>query len=593
MPPAICREPRCCSIPRWRSELRASVPHLAIRLTEPHRQLVQVRLQHQPQRSLLRFALPQWTPGSYLIRNYVRRLEGLELWQSGQPVGVRRSGVASWEAELPSLEPIELRYGAVAPELTVRTCHLTVDHGFLALAAVALAIEGERWSPHTLSLELPDGWEPFVPLPREPDGRWLAGDFDQLIDTPVEAGPHPSHNFAVAGVPHRWVEWGGDLPVEDPAWLRDVEQVCMACCRLMGVEQPAAEHYLFVLHRSENGYGGLEHDLSTVLQFGRQALAKPDGRRKLLQLVAHEYLHQWNVRRLRPAELTPYAYEQAVVVPTLWFAEGVTSYVDQLLPHAAGITTEAEVLEDLGADLSRYLLSAGRRVQSLRASSEEAWVKLYLADAHSASSQISYYLKGAVLALVLDLRLRQQGSGLPAVLQALWRSHGAAGRGYREADLIAAFSRHDPELEQLLPQWLDAIDDPPLQEALAWVGLRLRPETAPAPWMGWLLEPQAGGLMVKRVERDAPAQQAGLTVGDELLALDGCRLRTADDAERELKRGEPGQERELLWVRDGLVRRSLVVAGQPAVKSWVLEVDPEAVPETAARRAAWLQLAPP
>lgn len=569
------------------------MPHFAIRLTEPQRQLVQVCLHHQPERPLLRLSLPQWTPGSYLIRNYVRRLEGLQLHQAGAVVPLRRTGVAGWEADLPSLEPIELRYAVLAPELTVRTCHLTVDHGFLALAAVALAIEGERWSPHTLALELPDGWEPFVPLPRDPAGPWRARDFDQLIDTPVEAGPHPSHDFAVAGVPHRWVEWGGDLPAEDPAWLADVERVCLACCRLMGVEQPAAEHYLFVLHRSDNGYGGLEHDLSTVLQFGRQALAKPDGRRKLLQLVAHEYLHQWNVRRLRPAELTPYAYDQAVVVPTLWFAEGITSYLDQLLPHAAGITSEAEVLEDLGADLSRYLLSPGRRVQSLRSSSEEAWVKLYLADAHSASSQISYYLKGAVLALVLDLHLRQHGSSVPAVLQALWRSHGAAGMGYREADLIAAFSACDPALAVLLPQWLQTTDDPPLQEALAWVGLQLSPDQAPVPWVGWQLEAQAGGLSVRRLDRDGPAQQAGLTVGDELLALDGCRLRTPDDAERELQRCPPEQQRELLWVRDNRVRRSLLLPAPPAVQRWRLEPLPQAPAAAAARRAAWLQLAPP
>lgn len=566
------------------------MPQFAIRLTEPHRQLVQVSLCYQPQRTLLRFSLPQWTPGSYLIRNYVRRLEGLELRQAGRNVPLQRTAVASWQAELPGLEPLELHYRLLAPELSVRTCHLTTDHGFLALAAVAMEIEGERWSPHALSLELPEGWQPFVPLPRQADGSWLARDFDQLIDTPVEAGPHPSHRFAVAGVPHRWVEWGGDLPAEDGAWLADVERVCRVCCRLMGVEQPAAEHYLFVLHRTENSYGGLEHDLSTVLQFGRQALAKPDGRRKLLQLVAHEYLHQWNVRRLRPAELSPYAYGQPVVIPTLWFAEGVTSYLDQLLPHAAGITSEAELLDDLGADLSRYLLSPGRRVQSLRASSEEAWVKLYLADAHSASSQISYYLKGAVLALVLDLRLRERGSGLPAVLRDLWHSHGAVGRGYQEADLLRAFSNRDPALAELLPQWLESTDDPPLHEALAWVGLRLRPQTSPAPWAGWQLESERGALVLKRLERDSPAQRAGLSAGDELLALDGRRLRSPDDAERELQQAAPGCERQLLWVRDGLVRSSTMRPAAPAIQRWLLEIDPEANPETSARRARWLRL---
>jgi predicted metalloprotease with PDZ domain len=179
---------------------------------------------------------------------------------------------------------------------------------------------------------------------------------------------------------------------------------------MMGESAPAASHYLFILHLTEKGYGGLEHDFSSVLQFGRSQLAEPDGRRRLLQLVAHEYLHQWNVRRLRPAELTPIDYDRPMVVPSLWFAEGITSYVDQLIPFAAGIGSEATVLEDLGKDLSRYLLTPGRRVQSLRQSSQEAWVKLYRQDAYSADNQISYYLKGAVVAMVLDLHLRRQNS---------------------------------------------------------------------------------------------------------------------------------------------------------------------------------------
>ncbi len=566
------------------------MPHLAVCLTEPQRQLVQVRLHHRPERSLLRFSLPQWTPGSYLIRNYVRRLEGLELLQGDRSLSLRRVGVAAWEADLPSLEPVEFRYRVLAPELSVRTCHLSVDHGFLTLAAVVLAIDGARWSPHCLSLELPQGWHPFVPLPRQPDGRWLARDFDELVDTPVEAGPHPSHAFAVAGVPHRWVEWGGDLPREDPAWLADVERVCLACCRLMGMERPPAHHYLFVLHRTEKGYGGLEHDCSAVLHYGRQELARPDGRRRLLQLIAHEYLHQWNVRRLRPAELTPYTYADAVVVPTLWFAEGVTSYLDQLLPHAAGITSEAEVLEDLGADLSRYLLSPGRRVQSLRASSEEAWVKLYLADGHSANSQISYYLKGAVLALVLDLRLRRRGSALALVLQRLWRQHGPVGRGYSEADLLAAFQGEAPELAQLLPHWLGSTEDPPLAECLATVGLRLCPESSAFPWVGWQLENQAGLLGIRRVERDSPAQLAGLTAGDELVALDGWRLQSPEDADQALRRGDPGRSRELIWARDGRLRRSALEPGEPAVLRWRLEPDPAAPEEALALRSAWLRL---
>jgi predicted metalloprotease with PDZ domain len=537
--------------------------------------------------------LPEWTPGSYLIRHYVRRLEGLELWQGDCRLHLQRRAVAGWQAQLNSLEPIEIRYQLLAPELTVRTSQLTAEHAFLAMAAVVLAIEGERWSAHRLSLELPAGWQSFVALPQQPDGSWIAADYDQLIDTPVEAGPHPCHRFELAGVPHRWVEWGGDLAREDPAWLDDLEQLCLACCRLMGVERPAADHYLFVLHRTASGYGGLEHDNGSVLQFGRRALAKPEGRRQLLQLVAHEYLHQWNVRRLRPLELATYDYDQAVVIPSLWFAEGVTSYLDQLLPLAAGLSGEAELLEDLGADLSRYLLTAGRQVQSLQASSEEAWVKLYLADAHSGSSQVSYYLKGAILALVLDLRLRQRGYCLPLVLQQLWRSHGAIGRGYSQAELIAAFAAHDPELSELLPLWLNSTEDPPIAAALAVVGLRLQPEIASEPWLGWQLEATNAGLTLQRLQRDSPAQLAGLLVGDELLALDGVRLRSPEDLTPLWAAAPWCKPRQLLWVRDGLVRSCEITAAAPAVQRWRLLVDPEAEPASAERRASWIRLQRP
>jgi predicted metalloprotease with PDZ domain len=310
------------------------VPLLQLDLRAATQHLVEVRVCHTPSTPILRFSLPVWTPGSYLIRDYVRQLEGMRVSQAGTPLTLRRRSPSSWEVELSNLSPLDIQYRCLATELSVRTCHLTADHGFLALAAVAVEIEGERWNPHRLQLQLPPGWEPFVPLAETVEERtkggdglkavtWIADSFDQLIDTPIEAGPHEVHGFSVAGIPHRWVTWGANLAghdfiAADPEWLTDVQRVCEACCALMGVHQPAADEYLFVLHLSEKGFGGLEHDSSTVLHFSRKALARPDGRRKLLQLVAHEYLHQWNVRRLRPAELTPYRYSDSVVIPSLW-----------------------------------------------------------------------------------------------------------------------------------------------------------------------------------------------------------------------------------------------------------------------------------
>ncbi len=577
------------------------MPHLHLDLRQACSHLVLARLDLQPQRPLLQFALPAWTPGSYLIRDYVRQLEALEVRQSGHVLEPRRTGVNSWKLDLPGLDPVEIHYRVVATELTVRTCHLNDEHGFLALAAVALEVDGERWSPHSLSLTLPQGWSGFVPLPIGGPNQWRAVDFDQLIDTPVEVGPHREHRFTVAGVPHRWVSWGTtlnglDLVDADPGWLEAVEQVCLACCRAMGVEQPpcaidgATEGYLFVLHLTDSGYGGLEHDHSCVLQFGRRTLGQPDGRRKLLQLVAHEYLHQWNVRRLRPAELTPYFYGEPVVIPTLWFAEGVTSYLDQLLPHAAGLTSEAEVLDDLGSDLSRYLLSPGRCVQSLKESSQEAWVKLYKPDGYSPNSQVSYYLKGAVVALVLDLQLRGSGSSLLAVLRELWHRFGVQGRGYQEADLIEVFARHSPALGESLPVWLRSAEDPPLEPLLLQMGLQLQVETSRLHWCGWELEDCSGELRLKRVLRHSPAERAGLMIADELVAVDGLRVRRPNDLDAVLQDTTAPRPLRLLCCRDGVIQERQLAPDPPRPNRWWLEPDPLADAAAGARRAAWLQL---
>ena len=573
------------------------MPTVRLDLGDPQSHLLAVTLELAAPRPQLRLRLPAWTPGSYLIRDYVRQLEGLEAVCGDQPCPIRRLGPASWQLDLAGRvgAPLLIRYRVMATDLSVRTCHLDGDHGFFTLAAVVLEVEGERWSPHRLEICHPRDWQAFVPLPPSGEGAWLARDFDQLIDTPLELGPHRCASFSVAGVPHRWVTWEGAADSQDwlqrhcPTLLNDVQATAEACCRLMGVPAPASDAYLFIVHLLDEGYGGLEHDDSCVLVYGRASLQTAAGYRKFLQLVAHEYLHQWNVRRLRPAELTPINYHQPVVVPSLWFAEGITSYFDQFLPLTAGLSSDMDLLTDLGQDLSRYLLTPGRQVQNLRESSQEAWVKLYRADAYAGDSQVSYYLKGAVIALVLDLHLRRQGSALAVVIRQLWQQFGRWGRGYQEGDLLAAFAAEAADLETLLHHWLQDLDDPDLAGYLADVGLKLVSQPSQSAWLGLTAQAEASGLLVKRVHRYGPAEQAGLAVGDELLALDGERLRQADS----LKAGwTPGQSRELLFCRRGRVRCSSLLAATPEVGAWSLEQDPAAGAPALERRRQWLSLLP-
>lgn len=568
-------------------------PLLSLDLRNPQQHLIRVRLIFQPRHKRLELRLPGWTPGSYLMRDYVRTLEDLRIWQGGTAVTPRRLSPSTWLIHLTSLEPLQAQYAIQATELSVRTCHLNADHGFLTLAGVCLEIEGARWEPHALEVRLPEGWRAFLSLPEVGPHRWRADSFDHLVDSPLEVGPHQAFPFQVARVPHRWVSWGGD-PTADPRWLPDVERLCLACCQLMGVEAPPGDPYLFVLHLLDDGFGGLEHNNGAVLQFSRRRLATPDGRRKLLQLVAHEYLHQWNVRRLKPAELTPVDYGQPVPVPTLWFAEGVTSYYDLLLPGSCGLCDEEATLKDLGEDLNRYLLCPGRSVQSLRDSSLEAWVKLYKQDAYSPNHQVSYYLKGAVLAMVLDLHLRRHGSALSRVLRQLWRRFGRWEAGYKEEDLLATFAEQAKDLSTLLPHWLQSTQDPDLAEYFQDVGLKLEPEVAHQPSLDWRVEQgETGHLHVKFVSRDGVAEAGGLQVGDELMALDLQRLHRKEDLEVFLEgSAKEGKPLQVLFARDAQVRQTSLLPGPPAIKCWTLRADPGASPGAVERRHQWLELVP-
>ena len=248
-----------------------------------------------------------------------------------------------------------------------------------------------------------------------------------------------------------------------------------------------------------------------------------------------------------------------------------------------------DLLTDLGQDLSRYLLTPGRQVQSLRDSSQEAWIKLYRADAYAGDSQVSYYLKGAVIALVLDLHLRRQGSALCVVIRQLWQQFGRWGRGYQESDLQAAFAAEAADLDSLLPHWLEDHGDPDLAGYLVDVGLKLVAQPAPSAWLGLTVKAEPSGLLLQRVHRHGPAEQAGLAVGDELLAVDGERLSQADA----LKTGwTPGQSRELLFCRRGRVRTCQLTAAPPEVEAWRLENDPAAGDHALERRRQWLSLQP-
>ena len=542
-----------------------------------------------PSRGRQCWSLPVWTPGSYTVRDHAQHLHRLELSQFSVPINVRRYNPSRWTADVEPDTPVKLYYRVEARQLTVRTCYLDPDLASLCLSSIVMLIEGHRWEIHHLSLLLPDQWAVTVPLPLSRDrGDYIALDFDQLVDSPVHAGRLALHSFAVNGYRHLLVLHGEPPQGWPTSLLDDVTAICQATCLLMEGPPPSGDNYQIVLLLLDNGYGGLEHDNSSVLHFSWSTLASARGYRQLLQLIGHEYLHQWNVRRLRPQELIPYDYERAVISDGLWFAEGITSYFDLFLPFLAGCSNQLTALQDLSAEISWLLKTPGRKVQSLADSSREAWIKLYKAVPSSADVQVSYYRLGTALAFCLDVRLRYAGSSLAELLRTLYQSHGRYQRGFCRKDVEQQLSSLGGQnLTGQLANWLDCPDTLPLQETIAMVGLRLNPVFASHRCSGFQLKLHNDTITVTRVIAGGAAQTAGVIVGDELLAIDGYRIRRPDSLPKLI----PDQGIcELSLCRRGRMLTVCLDPGPPEVERWEIDYEPEAALKNIALREQWFQI---
>ena len=563
----------------------SSAVRIHLDLREPERQTVQVSLNWTPETLHQTWQMPVWTPGSYTVRDHVQHLHSLRLECEGGAIPIRRVTPSRWQADLTHLAPLTLRYSVEARNLTVRTCHLDPDLASLCLAGLAMEVEGCRWDPHHLTVSAPEAWSVHVPLDDFRDG-WLAADFDSLVDSPVHAGPLDTRSFRVLDHQHELLLIGAPPSGWPASFLDDVTAVCEATCRLMGTSPPAGDRYQLVLLLLENGYGGLEHDHGSVLHYSWAALEKPEGYRQLLQLIGHEYLHQWNVRRLRPAEFRPYHYGSAVISEGLWFAEGITSYFDLALTMLAGSSDRTTFLADLGEELSRVQLTPGRRVQSLSDSAREAWVKLYKATATSRDTQVSYYRLGAATAFCLDVRLRRRSSSLASLLRRLWHSHGTTARGYHRNDIQALLAESDPILADELATWLDQPDSLPLDACTQELGLRLEPVRCSAPDPGMTLRDDGGALLVSRVRPDGPAAKACLVPEDEVIAIQGRRLRRTNDLPGLLRGSKPVP---IVYARRGCLAETQLIPDQ-AVDRWLLSWDLGSTPCQRALRDQWFQI---
>jgi predicted metalloprotease with PDZ domain len=565
------------------------------------------------------FTLPTWTPGSYLIREFARHVVRLSARDARGAVAIEKVGKARWRAA-PCEGPLEVVAEIYAYDVSVRTAYADATRVYFNGTSTFLLPEGHEAAPCLLDIDATfaasiEGARVATSMRRAGArewgfGRYAAASYDELVDHPVEIGRFDVASFEAGGVTHD-VAITGARDVDCARLVHDLARICQWHCDLFAGHAPGRapfDRYLFLVLAVGEGYGGLEHRASTSLLCKRDELPRTgdpgldDGYVTFLGLASHEYFHAWNVKRIKPSAFVPYDLSREAHTRALWAFEGITSYYDDLSLARSGVVPAERVLELLARTLTTVLRTPGRLVQSVADASFDAWIKFYRPDENSPNAGVSYYAKGAIVALALDLTLRKHGRSLDDLMRALWTRHGAPGVGVDEGAIEAlASSLAGRDLGDFFARYVDGTEDPPLAALLADVGveLALRPRDGPrdrggkpaaaAPAATTLGAQWAtvGELRLTAVYREGPAARAGLSAHDVVVAIDGIRA-TSDLLAATLARAQPGSRVIVdAFRRDVLMRFDVELAAAPGDTAvMTMLADPgEAV---AARRRAWL-----
>jgi len=553
--------------------------------------------------------MPTWTPGSYLLREYARHVEGLTVVDAtGTAVPVTRTTKNRWEVEADG-GTLTVRYRVYAREASVRTNFVDADLAVLNGAALFLTEEGREGAPHRVVVDLPRDWSgAHTGLDRTPGGGptdFTAADLDELIDSPLVLGNATVRTLDVEAAPHTLVLAGELGPWDVDGSAASVAAIVREQLAFWG--SVPYDHYTF-LNVVNEARGGLEHLDSTLMMTHRRATSVREDHVRWLGLVSHEFFHTWNVKRLRPAPLGPFDYENEAYTPSLWVAEGLTSYYDDLLLVRAGLITEKEYLGRITDQLTSVQETPGRRVQTLSQASADAWIKYYRKDENTVNTGISYYTKGMLVGWLLDSRIRCETDGKRSLDDVMRLAHarhsGAQGYTPEAFEAIIAEVAGTPLTDEL-DSWLRSTDELDYEPALACLGLRFadpddkeeeadgdaakasEPEDPPAGWLGAGLDARGARHVVVDVKRGTPAWDAGLNVDDELVAVDGYRVPT-DGPGALWATLPPGSAVQLTISRRGVLRELPATLGEAPRDTWTVEVDPDASSDAVRQRSAWL-----
>lgn len=546
--------------------------------------------------------MPVWTPGSYLIREYAKNVEGFTATAGGQPVRSEKIRKNTWRV-YSNADDVTVRYRVYAFELSVRTSYLDDSHGYLNGASMFLYNDALKNQPLTVQVIPYKDWKKVATGMKTAGGTnvaftYEAPNYDILVDSPIEIGNHSTLTFTASGIPHTVAMYSnGPLEYNAERLAADYRRVCEAAATVVG-EHPCTD-YTFLVHHTNQGGGGLEHLNSTTLQTNLTAYASERSYKGFLTLVAHEYFHLWNVKRIRPVALGPFDYETENYTHMLWLSEGCTSFYEDYILRRAGFHTPEEYLRIVAGDITGIENQPGNQVQSAAESSWDAWIKYYRPNENSANSTVSYYSKGSVLGTLLNLAILSGSNGqrsMDDLLRLLYSEYyKKQKRGFTDEEFRKAAEQvAGTTLANFFDKGVNGTGPIDYNAYFEPVGMKLV-NGGPPSTDGFLgasvpLAPNAptARQVITGVRRGSPAEQAGLNVGDVLLTLDGNRL--TDQLPKLLAGKKAGETIRLSINRDGQPRDISVKLGENQLLNYRLEAIPTASEKQKSLYNKWLYI---
>jgi predicted metalloprotease with PDZ domain len=515
--------------------------------------------------------LPVWAPGSYLVREFSRHLNQVKAYSlQGAVLPVTKKTKNAWEIDLKGQTSFVLKYEVYAFELSVRTSFLDETHGFVSGPSMFMYLDGHKETggellvqPHSSFKRISTGLTQKSDVKQGNNQTFTFDNYDQLVDCPIEIGNQYEFDFEAAGVKHTVAMYGeGNF---DPERLKeDMAKIVEEETKVVGVNPN--KRYVFIVHNVVGGDGGLEHCNSSVLSVDRWTY---DGSNYInfLNLVAHEYFHLWNVKRIRPIELGPFNYDQEVYTNYLWVMEGFTSYYDELILRRCGFYSQEEMLKKIQIAVNYVESSVGARVQPVAHASFDAWIKAYRPNENSSNTTMTYYSRGLIIASVLDAMIIKQSNGkecLDHFMKDLYETYYVGkNRGFTDAEFKACLTKHTgQDMAEFFLKYIDGTDVIPYSMYFLPLGVEVSDVGGVKPVFGANVSEEGGKVIIKSIRSNSSAEDAGLSVNDEVIACMNYRVdKSMLDA---LMNGAAvGDEFELTISRDKLMRKVLVkIIGQ-------------------------------